>query len=42
MFCKRSVKLGEQIFVKVAHADPRQDVIQFQELSYSEAQPVAN
>jgi len=42
MFCKRSVKLGEQIFVKVAHADPRQDVIQFQELSYSQAQPVAN
>ena len=41
MSCKRSVNLGEQIFVKVAHADPRQDVIQFQELTYSEAQPVA-
>ncbi len=41
MSCKRSINLGEQIFVKVAHADPRQDVIQFQELTYSEAQPVA-
>lgn len=41
MICKRSVALGEQIFVKVAYVDPRQDVIQFQELTYSEAQPVA-
>lgn len=41
MFCKRSVDLGEQIFVKVAYVDPRQDVIQFQELTYLEAQPVA-
>lgn len=40
MQVKRSVKLGEQIFVKVAHVDPRQDLIQFQELTYSEAQPV--
>jgi exoribonuclease-2 len=42
MSCKRSARLGEQILIKVAHADPRQDVIQFQELTYSEAQPVAN
>ena len=41
MFCKRAVGLGEQIFIKVAYVDPRQDVIQFQELTYSEAQPVA-
>lgn len=40
MQVKRSVKLGEQIFVKVAHVDPRQDLIQFQELTYLEAQPV--
>lgn len=41
MFFKRSATLGEQIFVKVAHVDPRQDIIQFQELTYSEAQPMA-
>ncbi len=41
MAIKRSVGLGERLLVKVAHADPRQDVIQFQELTYSEAQPAA-
>lgn len=35
---KRSVELGEQVSIKVAYVDPRQDVIQFQELTYSEAQ----
>lgn len=37
MTFKRGVSLGEQILVKVAYADPRQDTIQFQEVSYSEA-----
>ncbi len=41
MSCKRPVNLGEQILVRVAHVDPRQDMIQFQELTYSEAQPAA-
>lgn len=40
MQLKRSAYLGEQILLKVAYADPRQDVIQFQEMTYSEAQPV--
>ena len=40
MQLKRSAYLGEQISLKVAYADPRQDVIQFQEMTYSEAQPV--
>lgn len=39
---KRSVALGEQVLIRVAHVDPRQDVIQFQELTYQEAQPSAN
>ena len=39
---KRSVDLGEQVSLKVAYVDPRQDVIQFQELTYSEAQLAAN
>ena len=39
---KRSVELGEQVLIRVAHVDPRQDVIQFQELTYQEAQPTAN
>jgi len=38
---KRSVTLGEQVLVKVSHVDPRQDMIQFQELSYQEVQPTA-
>jgi exoribonuclease II len=37
MFFKRSVKLGEQLFVKVSHSDPLKDVIQFQEIIYQEA-----
>ena len=39
---KRSVTLGEQVLIKVSHVDPRQDMIQFQELSYQEVQPTAN
>jgi len=31
----------EQVLVKVSHVDPRQDMIQFQELSYQEVQPTA-
>jgi exoribonuclease-2 len=42
MLFKRSVKLGEQLLVKVFHADPHKDVIQFQEIIYQEAQPAAN
>ncbi|MBP5971404.1 VacB/RNase II family 3'-5' exoribonuclease [Brasilonema sp. CT11] len=42
MLFKRSVNLGEQILVKVLHADPLRDVIQFQEIIYQEAQPTAN
>ncbi|WP_017315694.1 ribonuclease catalytic domain-containing protein [Mastigocladopsis repens] len=42
MFFKRSVKLGEQLLVKVFHADPHKDVIQFQEIVYQEAQPATN
>ena len=39
---KRSVALGEQVLVRVAHVDPRQDVFQFQELTYQEAQLATN
>ncbi|AUB37613.1 rnb, exoribonuclease II [Nostoc flagelliforme CCNUN1] len=42
MVFKRSVKLGEQILVKVSHADPQKDMIQFQEIVYQEAQTAAN
>jgi exoribonuclease-2 len=42
MLFKRSVKLGQQLLVKVFHADPHKDVIQFQEIIYQEAQPAAN
>ncbi len=42
MSFKRSVNLGEQILVKVAHADPQKDMIQFQEIIYQEAQSTAN
>ncbi|RUR74643.1 ribonuclease catalytic domain-containing protein [Chlorogloeopsis fritschii PCC 9212] len=38
MSFRRLVKLGEHILVKVAHADPHKDVIQFQETIYQEAQ----
>ncbi len=37
MFFKRAVDLGEEILVKVTHADPQKDVIQFQEIVYQEA-----
>ena len=37
MFFKRAVDLGEEILVKVIHADPQKDVIQFQEIVYQEA-----
>lgn len=39
---KRAVALGEQLNLKVSYVDPRQDVIQFQELTYSEVQPATN
>jgi len=42
MFFKRSVSLGEQVMVKVSHADPQKDLIQFQEIVYQEAQTVGN
>ncbi|MEA5625590.1 ribonuclease R family protein [Nostoc sp. UHCC 0251] len=42
MVFKRSVNLGEQILVKVSHADPQKDMIQFQEIIYQEAQTAAN
>ncbi|WP_392533559.1 ribonuclease catalytic domain-containing protein [Nostoc sp. C117] len=42
MVFKRSVNLGEQILVKVSHADPQKDMIQFQEIIYQEAQSVMN
>lgn len=42
MAFKRSVNLGEQLLVKVSYADPLKDVIQFQELTYSEAMQPAN
>jgi exoribonuclease-2 len=42
MVFKRSVKLGEQVLVKVFHADPLKDMIQFQEIVYQEAQPAVN
>ncbi|MCC5630707.1 ribonuclease R [Nostoc sphaeroides CHAB 2801] len=42
MVFKRSVNLGEQILVKVSHADPQKDMIQFQEIVYQEAQTAAN
>ncbi|MBR8833029.1 MAG: VacB/RNase II family 3'-5' exoribonuclease [Stigonema ocellatum SAG 48.90 = DSM 106950] len=42
MFFKRDVKLGEQTSVKVSHADPHKDMIQFQEIIYQEAQTSVN
>jgi exoribonuclease-2 len=42
MFFKRGVTLGEQLLVKVSHADPHKDMIQFQEVIYQEAQTVGN
>ncbi|KOP27517.1 ribonuclease [Hapalosiphon sp. MRB220] len=37
MSFRRALKLGEQVAVKVSHADPQKDVIQFQEVIYQEA-----
>ncbi len=37
MFFKRAVSLGEQVLVKVNHADPQKDMIQFQEIIFQEA-----
>jgi exoribonuclease-2 len=37
MSFRRALKLGEQVVVKVSHADPQKDVIQFQEVIYQEA-----
>ncbi len=37
MSFRRTLKLGEQVAVKVSHADPQKDVIQFQEVIYQEA-----
>ncbi|HLP90607.1 MAG TPA: ribonuclease R family protein [Nostocaceae cyanobacterium] len=42
MLFRRSVKLGEHLFVKVSISDPQKDVIQFQEIMYQEAQSAAN
>ena len=42
MVFKRHVSLGEQLLLRVAHVDPRQDMLHFQELTYTEAQPSAN
>ncbi len=42
MFFKRDVTLGEQLLVKVSHADPRKDMIQFQEIIYQQAQTAVN
>ncbi|MEB3214961.1 MAG: ribonuclease R family protein [Nostocales cyanobacterium 94392] len=36
MVFKRAVNLGEEILVKVIHADPQKDLIQFQEIVYQE------
>ena len=37
MAFRRSIKLGEQLLVKVSHSDPQKDTIQFQEIVYQEA-----
>lgn len=42
MIFKRGVNLGDQVLVKVSYVDPRQDVLQFQEITYTEAQQAAN
>ena len=42
MFFKRSVGLGEQVLVKVSHADPQKDMIQFQEIIYQESHQATN
>ncbi len=42
MSFKRYVTLGEQLLLKVGHADPLKDIIQFQELNPQEAQVGAN
>jgi exoribonuclease-2 len=42
MIFRRTVTLGEHVFVKVSIADPQKDVIQFQEIIYQEAQSAAN
>ncbi|PIG92022.1 ribonuclease R family protein [Gloeocapsopsis sp. IPPAS B-1203] len=41
MVFKRGVGLGDQVSVKVSYVDPRQDVLQFQEVTYSQAQQAA-
>lgn len=40
MLFKRDVALGEQIAVKIAYVDPRQDVLQFQEVTAAQMQQV--
>ncbi len=42
MVFKRTVRLGEDLLVKVSIADPQKDIIQFQEIIYQEAQSVMN
>jgi exoribonuclease-2 len=42
MSFRRSIGLGEQLLVKVSHADPQKDLIQFQEIVYQEAQSAVN
>lgn len=36
MLFKRDVALGEQVLLKAAYVDPRQDILQFQEVSHAE------
>ena len=38
----RSVAVGDRLELKVSHADPRQDIIQFQEMIYQETQQGKN
>jgi exoribonuclease-2 len=42
MSFRRSVSLGEHLFVKVSLADPQKDMIHFQEIIYQEAQSMSN
>jgi exoribonuclease-2 len=42
MVFRRTVTLGENVFVKVSISDPQKDVIQFQEIIYQESQSTGN
>jgi exoribonuclease-2 len=39
MRLNRNPQLGERFTVKVAHVDPRQDIIQFQEITDQATEP---